>query len=179
MNRTLPNAHRRRTGTVGDLCDDAGVIELREMEDADLPILWTHLSDSTGQHVAAFTRPYHYDREAFDIHWAKILADPTILSRIVLDDGAVVGHVASFGAPDEREVTYWIGSEHWGRGIATAALMLLLELDHARPMHAQTAADNAGSIRVLEKCGFRVTGGESGFALARDREIDVVSLVLE
>jgi RimJ/RimL family protein N-acetyltransferase len=176
---TLPNEHRRSTLTVGALCDDAGVIELREIEDADLPIFWTHLREPEAKRMAAFTRPYHYDREAFDVHWAKILADSSILPRTVVADGTIVGHVATFGDPDEREVTYWIGPEHWGRGVATTALTLLLELDCTRPMHAQTAADNTGSVRVLEKCGFRVVGHHSGHALARDGEIDVVTLVLQ
>jgi RimJ/RimL family protein N-acetyltransferase len=57
--------------------------------------------------------------------------------------------------------------------------MLLLELDGTRPMHAHAAADNAGSIRVLEKCGFRITGHDRGFALARDAEIDEVALRLD
>src|SRR5689334_2153083 len=98
--------------------------------------------------MAAFTHAYHSDREASDAHWAKILANPSILPRTVVADGVVVGNVATFGDPDEREVTYWIGTEHWGRGIATTALTLLLELDETRPMHAQAAADNVASVRV-------------------------------
>jgi RimJ/RimL family protein N-acetyltransferase len=154
------------------------VIELREIEAADLPIFWTHLRDPEAQRMAAFTRPYHYDRDAFDVHWAKILADPSILPRTVVADGAVAGNVATFGDPDEREVTYWIDPQHWGRGVATTALTLLLELDGTRPMHAHAAADNVASVRVLEKCGFQVVGHDSGYALARDGEIDEVALVL-
>jgi RimJ/RimL family protein N-acetyltransferase len=53
-------------------------------------------------------------------------------------------------------VGYWIGREYWGRGVASRALALfLLEVDE-RPLHAHVAAHNAGSIRVLEKCGFRI-----------------------
>jgi hypothetical protein len=33
-----------------------------------------------------------------------------------------VGHIASFDLEGHREVTYWIGREDWGRGIATRAL---------------------------------------------------------
>ena len=47
-----------------------------------------------------------------------------------------------------------------------------------RPLHARAAADNAGSIRVLEKCGFVVTGSGRGFANARGEEIDEVLLAL-
>jgi RimJ/RimL family protein N-acetyltransferase len=34
------------------------------------------------------------------------------------------------------------------------------------------AADNSGSIRVLEKNGFKRTGTERGYANARGREIE-------
>jgi RimJ/RimL family protein N-acetyltransferase len=34
------------------------------------------------------------------------------------------------------------------------------------------AADNAGSIRVLEKCGFTLVGKDRGYAHARGEEID-------
>jgi RimJ/RimL family protein N-acetyltransferase len=57
-------------------------------------------------------------------------------------------------------VGYWIAREHWGRGIATRALGLLLEEVAIRPLHARAARTNAASIRVLERCGFRVTGYE-------------------
>ncbi|MGW6302919.1 GNAT family N-acetyltransferase, partial [Streptomyces niveus] len=67
---------------------------------------------------------------------------------------------------------------HWGRGTATAALAALIEIVGTRPLHAHAAADNAGSIRVLEKCGFVITGHGRGFAQARQGEIDEVLLTL-
>jgi RimJ/RimL family protein N-acetyltransferase len=57
-------------------------------------------------------------------------------------------------------VGYWIAAEHWGRGIATRALSLLLELVATRPLHARVARDNVASIRVLERNGFSLTGYE-------------------
>ncbi|MFD0343210.1 GNAT family N-acetyltransferase [Streptomyces sp. NPDC127117] len=154
------------------------MIHLREVRDSDLPTFREHLSDPAAQRVAAVTRDYHYDREAFDSHWTRIRSDPAVLMRTVLADGEVVGHAAVYGPPDEREVTYWIGRAHWGRGFATAALTELVDLVGTRPLYAHAAADNAGSIRVLEKCGFAVTGHGKGFARARDGEIDEVLLTL-
>jgi len=61
-------------------------------------------------------------------------------------------------APYEREVGYWIGREHWGRGVATAALAAFVAEVTERPLFAHVVNSNAGSIRVLEKCGFRRTG---------------------
>ncbi|MFF3502289.1 GNAT family N-acetyltransferase [Streptomyces sp. NPDC003247] len=154
------------------------MISLREVRDSDLPVFWEHLSDPAAQHVAAVTRKYHYDREQFDGYWARIRTNPDIVIRTVLADDEVVGHASVYGPPDERSVTYWIDRSHWGRGIATAALTALVGLVGTRPLHARAAADNAGSIRVLEKCGFVVTGRDRGFAQARGGEIDEVVLLL-
>jgi RimJ/RimL family protein N-acetyltransferase len=153
-------------------------ISLREVRDSDLPFFWRYSSDPEAQRLAAFTGEYHYDRALFDSHWAKIRANSDNLTRTVVADGEVVGNAAVFGPPDEREVTYWIDRAHWDRGIATAALTALIDLDPTRPLYAQAAADNTGSIRVLHKCGFVVTGHERGFARARDAEIDEVVLIL-
>lgn len=152
---------------------------LREVRDGDLPAFWAQLSDPAAQRMAAVTRGYHYDRDAFEAHWAKIRSDPAVTVRTVVAGDAVVGHAAVYGPPDEREVTYWIDSAHWGRGLATAALALLIELENVRPLYAHAAADNTGSIRVLEKCGFTVREREKVFAQARGEEIEEVALTLD
>lgn len=154
------------------------MISLREVRDSDLPFFWAQLTDPAAQHMAAATRNYHYDQGHFDRHWAKVRADPAVIVRTILADDEVVGHAAAYGPPDEREVTYWIDRAHWGRGIATAALTILVDLVGTRPLYAHAAADNAGSIRVLEKCGFVITGRDRSFARARDHEIDEVLLTL-
>ncbi|GAA1368531.1 GNAT family N-acetyltransferase [Streptomyces beijiangensis] len=151
---------------------------LREVEDADLPVFFGHMSDPESNRMAAFTAEDPTDRARFDAHWAKIRADAGIVNRTVLADGVVVGHTAVYGEPGEREVTYFIDRAYWGKGVATAALRSLLEIVEERPLHARAAADNAGSRRVLEKCGFLVTGHERGFANARGEEIDEVVLTL-
>jgi RimJ/RimL family protein N-acetyltransferase len=51
-------------------------------------------------------------------------------------------------------------------------MRLYLDVLHERPVRARVAADNAGSIAVLEKLGFHRIGAERGFANARDTDID-------
>jgi RimJ/RimL family protein N-acetyltransferase len=153
-------------------------ISLREVCKGDLPVFYAQMADPVASHMAAFTAPDPTDRGYFDAHWTKVRSDPANTVWTVLAGKVVAGHVAAFGPPQEREVTYWIGREYWGRGIATAALAALLDLERTRPLHARAAADNTGSIRVLEKCGFTVTGYDSGFAHARGEETDEVLLVL-
>ena len=109
------------------------------------------------------------NRDDFIAHWRKIRADPTVVVRTVELDGAVAGNVVCWPSPEGRLVGYWIGRDYWGRGIATAALQALLEAVPERPLHALVAAGNAGSIRVLEKCGFvRIGEDEEGFVFRLD-----------
>jgi RimJ/RimL family protein N-acetyltransferase len=153
-------------------------ITLRDVRDSDLPAFWAQMSDERARHMAAVTRGYHYDRAAFDAHWDKARSDPAVIVRTVLADGEVAGHAAVFGPPGEREVTYWVDRGYWGRGVATATLAALLGLERTRPLRAHAAADDAGSIRVLQKCGFAITGRGRILARARGEEIDEVTLTL-
>ena len=127
---------------------------LRHVRDDDLPIFFEHQRDPDANRMANFDAR---DREAFMAHWEKILRDATAVVRTVECEGAVVGNLVSWLHDEERDVGYWIGRDHWGKGIATEALTAFLgELD-TRPLHAHVAAHNVGSIRVLEKCGFERT----------------------
>lgn len=160
------------------------MIALRRVADTDLRVFFAHQLDTEACRMAAFTADDPTDRAAFDAHWAKILAKGTVIVRtVVVRDAAgaehVAGHIASFTRGEAREVTYWIGREHWGKGVATRALKLLLEEDQTRPIHGRAAADNAPSIRVLEKCRFVEDRRERGFANARGEEIEEVVMMLE
>ncbi|MFF7445219.1 MULTISPECIES: GNAT family N-acetyltransferase [unclassified Streptomyces] len=153
-------------------------VVLREVHDSDLPVFFRQTNDPEAARMAAFVARDPADWDAFEAHWKRIRASDA-LTRTVLADGDVVGTAAVYGDPGEREVTYWIDRAYWGRGIATAALRGLLDLVPERPLYARAAADNAGSRRVLEKCGFRVTAHARGYAGARGEEIDEVVLTLE
>jgi len=152
---------------------------LRELRDEDLAVLFEQWADPVAAHMAAFTTPEHMDRDAFERRWARLRADESVLNRAIVTDGEVAGTIGSWGGPDEREVTYWIGRSYWGKGIATAALDAFLAVDLVRPLHARIAYDNIASQRVLEKCGFRVIGTDRGFAEARSAEIEELVLRLE
>jgi RimJ/RimL family protein N-acetyltransferase len=126
---------------------------LRDVVADDLPLLFQQQLDPDALRMAAFPAR---DQRAFSEHWAKVLIDATVLKKTIVAAGAVAGYVASFDAAGERLVGYWLGREHWGRGIATRALHLFLDLEPHRPLRAHVARHNLGSIRVLEKCGFHL-----------------------
>jgi RimJ/RimL family protein N-acetyltransferase len=132
---------------------------LRNVRDDDLTVFFEHQKDPDANRMANFDAR---DRNAFTAHWAKILRDESVVVvRTVELEGVVVGNIVSWEHDGERDVGYWIGREHWGRGIATGALSAFLAVLEARPLHAHVAAHNVRSIRVLEKCGFERTGEES------------------
>jgi RimJ/RimL family protein N-acetyltransferase len=126
-------------------------VELREVAEDDLPVFFEHQADPVANALARFPSR---DRDAFFAHWASILADPRTLVRTVVVDGSPAGNVMSFDRAGHREVGYWIGREHWGRGVATRALAAFVEVEPVRPLTGRVAAENVASIRVLEKCGF-------------------------
>lgn len=126
---------------------------LREVREDDLPIFFEHQADPEANRMAAFEAR---GRDAFMAHWAKIADDASAVTRTVLLRGLVAGNVVSWVHDGERDVGYWIGKDHWGKGVATRALAAFLEQLETRPLHAHVAAHNVASVRVLEKCGFTV-----------------------
>lgn len=152
---------------------------LRDVRDEDMDVLFEHWIDAEANRMAAFTAENPNDRAAFDARWSRLRANDEMTKRTIEVDGVVVGVISSWTQDGEREITYWLGREHWGKGLATRALEAFLEIETTRPLHAAVAADNAGSIRVLEKCGFVRAGAGRGYAAARGEEIDEVLLVLE
>jgi len=155
-------------------------VRLRAVADADLPIFFEQQLDPVAVQMAAFTAKNPADRDAFNAHWMKIRRDPAVMLRTVLADGRVAGYVGSFEErPGKPEVTYWIAKEFWGQGIGTEALSQFLRVQERRPIYARAARDNVASLRVLEKCGFSVTGFEKGYANARGEEIEEANLKLE
>ncbi|MFL5937169.1 MAG: GNAT family N-acetyltransferase [Gaiellaceae bacterium] len=166
-------------GRLAELPADAEQLVLREIDDRDLSVLFEHSRDPEAIRMAAFTSPETHDRASFDRRWARLRSDASTTNRVIEMDGRVVGHIASFNLEGHREVTYWIGREDWGRGIASRALQEFLRLEPTRPLHARAARDNAASIRVLTKCGFVVVGEGRGFAHGRNEETDEVVLRLD
>ena len=148
----------------------AGDVGLRPVVESDLPLFYEHQRDPEATHMAAFPAR---DHDAFMAHWRKIvMADDATIVRTILVEGEVAGNVLSWEHDGIREVGYWIGKPFWGQGIATRALTLYLELVPMRPLHAHVAAHNRGSIRVLEKCGFKISGPEANDAEAVDLTLD-------
>jgi ribosomal-protein-alanine N-acetyltransferase len=139
---------------------------LRTWTRSDVPSIVRHADNiNIARHLRdRFPHPYTRAHAlAFMAHVAA--ANPPTNFAIDVDGEAVGGIGYVRGSDIERfsaEVGYWLAESYWGRGIMTEALRLLtrhLFADiHLLRLFAVPLADNAGSIRVLEKAGYQREG---------------------
>lgn len=153
-------------------------VSLRPVEDRDLDTIFELVTDPESIRMAAFTSEDQTDRRAFLNKLSRLRADTSVAYLVIEVDGAIAGTIGSFRIDDQLEVTYWVDRALWGRGIASAALRILLAETAERPVFARAASDNLGSLRVLEKAGFRRVGVGHGYAPGRGEEIEETILRL-
>ncbi len=131
---------------------------LRDVVESDVDVFCAHQADAGAAELAGVPSR---SREDYLAHWQRLLADQTVVKQTVLSNGVVAGNVVSFERNGVRELGYWLGRGHWGRGVASAAVPLFLLVEQRRPLHAVVSIPNVASRRVLEK---------SGFSLVEERE---------
>jgi RimJ/RimL family protein N-acetyltransferase len=156
-------------------------IGLRRTTAADLPLLHAFELDGASNALAG-TKPR--DWPTFQARWAEILADPDgrvtgVTPRVIVVGGEVVGAVNISPYEGADSIGYWIAREHWGRGIATRAVALMLREFTRRPLHATAAGHNHPSIRVLQKNGFEVVSRGMTPDTSRTVHRETVLLVLK
>jgi len=131
---------------------------LRNVAESDLDVLFEHQREPEANEMAIFPAR---DRESFDAHWRRILADDSVIKKTIVVDGQVAGNIGCWVQDGRRLVGYWVGKDFWGKGLATRALREFVDQIETRPLHAWVATTNVGSIRVLEKCGFVRVGSRT------------------
>lgn len=133
------------------------VIYLRGTVAADVPRLFDFQRDPAANRMAG-TKPR--DLATFNGRWEEILRDPVlqgVTPRVIVAGGELVGSINISPHEGEPSIGYWIAREHWGRGIATRAIGLMLAEVGVRPLVAQVWDRNIASLRALERHGFVIT----------------------
>jgi RimJ/RimL family protein N-acetyltransferase len=140
----------------GTLC----TVRRWRMDDADAVVRHANNINVARQLRDRFPHPY---LRANAIGFLKSATGSDEPSNLAIEvNGEAVGAIGYVPGVDvERfsaEIGYWLGEEHWGRGIATEALELVTAhvFIHANLLRffALPFADNIGSRRVLEKAGY-------------------------
>lgn len=100
------------------------------------------------------------DAESFLQH---SISAKTQTNFAILLDGEVVGGIGFIPKEDvykfNAEIGYWIAEPYWGKGVATAAIGMIVNkvreiLPQTIRVYAEIFAHNIGSMRALEKNGF-------------------------
>ena len=125
--------------------------------------------------------PYPYGAEDAKKFLALAAAQrPETWFAIVIDGEAAGGIGYTLHQDVERvsaEIGYWLGTAHWGRGIATDALRAVTAhafREHAelQRLYAVPFAWNPASARVLEKAGYTLEGRMRQSAIKEGRLTD-------
>jgi RimJ/RimL family protein N-acetyltransferase len=127
-------------------------VSVRPLEDRDLDTIYQHVTDPESIRMAAFTAQDQTDRRAFLDRMSRLRADTSVSHRVIDVDGAA-GTIGSFRIDDQLEVTFWVDRTQWGKGIASAALQVLLAETAERPLYAGAASDNVGSLEYWRRPG--------------------------
>ncbi len=137
-------------------------ITIRNVETSDISIFFEQQLDLEANRMAAFVRD----------DWKRIMDSTGIVKKTILRGKEVAGHISCYPQEGKLEVTYWLGKKHWGKGVATQALKKLLQEITHRPLFARAAKDNIRSIRVLQKCDFKIIDENKDFAQGRGEETE-------
>jgi len=99
--------------------------------------------------------------EQWESTWGHGLGVYAVVER---ESGALIGHCGVRGLPcGRKEILYAYAESAWGKGYATEAAQAVLSAHPVRPLIAVSYPENAASIGVINKLGFRSTGREVMF----------------
>jgi RimJ/RimL family protein N-acetyltransferase len=142
-------------------------LTLRPMKPKDIAAFVRHLSDCEVQQWL-ITPPFPYTQSDGEYYLAIVERNhagpwPSTFVIASKTDDTAVGTIGIEIKDDASgELGYWLGQEHWGRGIAkeAAAAVVAHARRHPRPRVLWANADSAniGSQRVLLSCGFADCG---------------------
>lgn len=84
---------------------------------------------------------------------------------------------------DYLELGYAINEEYWNKGYATIALNLVtdyfLKMDRIKKIILGAFSDNYASIRVMEKCGYKLLGIKKDEFYYKGKSRDIVYFIKE
>lgn len=121
--------------------------------------------------LARVPAPYHRQDA---LEWLILRTSGTLPGwdfAITNGDDTLIGVVSVELLHGEWRMGYWLNRFFWGKGYMTEAVACVIERFFRRipgvELHSGVFADNAASLRVQEKMGFRITGCHDIYAVAR------------
>ncbi|WP_444933072.1 GNAT family N-acetyltransferase [Microbulbifer sp. JTAC008] len=141
------------------------MIELRNIEKSDEALLVEYLNDESVLKYLSSRIPHPYTLE--DAAWwvDKGCGKDGVVKAIEYR-GTFCGIISMreqlFEHSHSGEVGYWVAREFWGRGIATIALTQftreIFSSQNIVRLYASVFSGNVGSMKVLQKAGYKHEG---------------------
>lgn len=155
---------------------------IRSILESDALELFAACSDARLTETTIFeTHRTMEDTNAFVAQVTGPMRNPHGAALAMTAGGRVVGSCGFLPVPGTThavEIGYWVAVPEWGRGYATEAAERLVEYVFQNPatyrVQARVFAGNAGSVRVLEKLGFRYEGTQRAAIFRRSKMIDIL-----
>ncbi len=157
-----------------------GAYSIRKHRPADLAAL---VREANHPEVSLGLRdrfPYPYTEEDGRRYLAAAAADERNYHAAICEDDVLIGGIGLVLGDDVHrgtaELGYWLGPSHWGRGVATQAVGLVVREGFTRlglrRIWAGVYESNPASMRVLVKNGFRREGVLRRAVTKRGRILD-------
>jgi RimJ/RimL family protein N-acetyltransferase len=140
------------------------MVELRDYKPQDIELLVKHLNCErvTRYLTTRIPQPYTFNDAEWWINIGSkigIVKAIDVRSQLVGTIGATPGE---FESQRSAEIGYWVAEEYWGKGIATEAINKIVnhifQNTEIVRLYAPVFSPNKASVRVLEKCGFKIEG---------------------
>lgn len=143
---------------------NAGAFKLRPIERTDKLSLAKHANNKKISDNLRDRFPHPYTEEDAEWFINFVLSDNDLVKVFVIEINEEASGVISV-FPDEdiyrlnAEIGYWLGEEHWGKGIMTAVLKAIVKYTFQnlgiKRIYATPFVTTIGSIKILEKAGFK------------------------
>jgi Acetyltransferases, including N-acetylases of ribosomal proteins len=185
MSSALLERHRVEARTPGPcpvVATSRLVLRPHRLSDADS--ITESLSDfSVARMLARVPQPY--DRQdALD--WLQIQVSPSVAdwsAAITMGDDVHIGTLSLELRAGAWRLGYWLNRYYWGRGIMTEATGALLDRFFRRmpdvAIESGAFADNAASLKIQQKLGFRITGCSEMYSLSRNAIVAHIDTLLQ
>lgn len=159
---------------------DRLVLRLPSVDDVD------RLTDLIGDYevtkwLAQVPWPYRRDHA---LEWLAMANDADKGDLILaIDNGdGLVGGIGLASWRENPTIGYWLGKPYWAQGLMSEAVEAMLafafeELDAAE-VYASVFDHNLASLRLQERFGFKITGRNLDFSLARGNAVPGVTTAL-
>jgi L-amino acid N-acyltransferase YncA len=154
------------------------VLTIRPMREAD----WARVADIYAEGLATGNATFETDVPSWESWNTSHLASCRLIAEA---SGMIVGWAALSGVSDRcvyggvAEISVYVDDEARGRGVGTRLLDALVkgsETEGLWTLQAGIFAENVASLRIHEKCGFRIVGTRERLGKLDGRWRDVLLL---